>query len=54
MLISEAEFGSIVSRYKNVLYLCHRNADPDAIGSAFALAGAFGEFGFDPEADGRW
>nr|HRD15539.1 DHH family phosphoesterase [Methanothrix soehngenii] len=42
MLISEAEFGSIVSRYKNVLYLCHRNADPDAIGSAFALAGAFG------------
>ena len=42
MLISEAEFGSIVSRYKNVLYLCHRNADPDAIGSAFALAGTFG------------
>ena len=42
MLISEAEFGSIVSRYNSVLYLCHRNADPDAIGSAFALAGAFG------------
>ena len=42
MLISEAEFGSIISRYKNVLYLCHRNADPDAIGSAFALAEAFG------------
>jgi len=42
MLITEAEFGSLVSRYKGVLYLCHRNADPDAIGSAFALAGAFG------------
>ena len=42
MLISEAEFGSIISRYRNVLYLCHRNADPDAIGSAFALAEAFG------------
>lgn len=42
MLIPEAQFGSFVSRYKSVLYLCHRNADPDAIGSAFALAGAFG------------
>lgn len=42
MLISEAEFGSFISGYKRVLYLCHRNADPDAIGSAFALARAFG------------
>ena len=42
MRIGEAEFGSFVSRYERVLYLCHRNADPDAIGSAFALAGAFG------------
>lgn len=42
MLISDAQFGSFVSRYKSVLYLCHRNADPDAIGSAFALAWAFG------------
>jgi len=42
MLISEAQFGSFVSRCKSVLYLCHRNADPDAVGSAFALAGAFG------------
>ncbi len=42
MLISEAQFGDYIGRYKKVLYLCHRNADPDAIGSAFALAGAFG------------
>ncbi|HIH44258.1 MAG TPA: bifunctional oligoribonuclease/PAP phosphatase NrnA, partial [Candidatus Methanoperedenaceae archaeon] len=26
----------------NVLFLCHRNADPDAIGSAFSLAEAAG------------
>lgn len=26
----------------NILFLCHRNADPDAIGSAFALAEAAG------------
>jgi len=42
MLISEAEFGACISEYGNVLYLCHRNADPDAIGSAFALQQAFG------------
>ncbi len=42
MRISEAEFGAHIGKYSNVLYLCHRNADPDAIGSAFALARAFG------------
>jgi nanoRNase/pAp phosphatase (c-di-AMP/oligoRNAs hydrolase) len=42
MRISESEFGAHISRYTNVLYLCHRNADPDAIGSAFALSRAFG------------
>jgi bifunctional oligoribonuclease and PAP phosphatase NrnA len=42
MRISEHEFGACVGKYSNVLYLCHRNADPDAIGSAFALARAFG------------
>jgi nanoRNase/pAp phosphatase (c-di-AMP/oligoRNAs hydrolase) len=42
MRISEPEFGAHIGKYKNVLYLCHRNADPDAIGSAFALSRAFG------------
>jgi phosphoesterase RecJ-like protein len=42
MQIREFEFAHHISKYKNVLYLCHRNADPDAIGSAFALQQAFG------------
>ncbi len=42
MRIIESEFGAYIGRYTNVLYLCHRNADPDAIGSAFALSRAFG------------
>ena len=35
-------FAAFIKSYGKVLYLCHRNADPDAIGSAFALAQAFG------------
>jgi len=27
---------------KRVLYLCHKNADPDALGAAFSLREAFG------------
>lgn len=42
MQIRESEFSNHIRKYKNVLYLCHRNADPDAIGSAFALQQAFG------------
>jgi bifunctional oligoribonuclease and PAP phosphatase NrnA len=42
MRISESEFPAFIKSYGKVLYLCHRNADPDAIGSAFALAQAFG------------
>ncbi len=42
MQICEAEFGAYVGKYHKVLYLCHRNADPDAVGSAFALSQAFG------------
>lgn len=42
MEIRDSEFRSFISNYKNVLYLCHRNADPDAIGSGFALQQAFG------------
>ncbi len=44
MQIRESEFAHHIRKYKNVLYLCHRNADPDAIGSAFALQQAFGGF----------
>jgi phosphoesterase RecJ-like protein len=42
MRICESEFRAFIRSYEKVLYLCHRNADPDAIGSAFALAQAFG------------
>ncbi len=42
MQIRESEFADHIRKYKNILYLCHRNADPDAIGSAFALQQAFG------------
>lgn len=42
MLIHESQFSERISKYKNILYLCHRNADPDAIGSGFALQQAFG------------
>ncbi|MGA9099907.1 MAG: DHH family phosphoesterase [Methanotrichaceae archaeon] len=42
MLIHESEFKKNLSKYNDILYLCHRNADPDAIGSAFALQQAFG------------
>ena len=41
MRIGEHQFAEHIRRFKNVLYLCHRNADPDAIGSSFALARAF-------------
>ncbi len=40
MQIHEAQFPSRLQG--KVLFLCHRNADPDAIGSAFALQQAFG------------
>ena len=42
MRISEQQYGDHIGPYRNVLYLCHRNADPDAIGSSFALSQAFG------------
>jgi phosphoesterase RecJ-like protein len=42
MRICEHQFGDHIGRYRNVLYLCHRNADPDAIASSFALSRAFG------------
>lgn len=42
MEVDEAEFFSRLLDYRNILYLCHRNADPDAISSAFALSEALG------------
>lgn len=42
MRIFESEFCAHIGKYEDILYLCHRNADPDAIGSAFALQQAFG------------
>lgn len=42
MEIDDAEFYNQLLDYHNILYLCHRNADPDALGSAFALKEAIG------------
>ncbi|MDF0590813.1 DHH family phosphoesterase [Candidatus Methanocrinis natronophilus] len=42
MEIREEDYRGLISEYGRVLYLCHRNADPDAVGSAFALREAFG------------
>jgi len=41
MRICENQFKDHISRFSHILYLCHRNADPDAIGSSFALCQAF-------------
>jgi len=42
MQVEELEFYNRLLDYKNILYLCHRNADPDAVSSAFALSEAIG------------
>lgn len=42
MRVDEAEFFNRLLDYHNILYLCHRNADPDAVSSAFALSEAIG------------
>ncbi|WP_440952357.1 DHH family phosphoesterase [Methanococcoides sp. FTZ1] len=42
MQVDEAGFYNRLLDYHNILYLCHRNADPDAISSAFALSEAIG------------
>ncbi len=42
MNIDEITFYDRLLDYHNVLFLGHRNADPDAVSSAFALAEAFG------------
>ncbi|MDD3043149.1 MAG: bifunctional oligoribonuclease/PAP phosphatase NrnA [Methanosarcinaceae archaeon] len=42
MEVDEVEFFNRLLDYQNILYLCHRNADPDAVSSAFALSEAVG------------
>lgn len=42
MEVDESEFYNQLLNYNNILYLCHRNADADALGSAFALKEAMG------------
>ncbi|MDG6243665.1 MAG: DHH family phosphoesterase [Methanolobus sp.] len=42
MQVEETEFYNKLLDYHSILYLCHRNADPDAISSAFALSEALG------------
>jgi bifunctional oligoribonuclease and PAP phosphatase NrnA len=42
MRIAEHQFADHIRPFSRILYLCHRNADPDAIGSSFALCRAFG------------
>ncbi|MGP8322946.1 MAG: DHH family phosphoesterase [Methanosarcinaceae archaeon] len=42
MQVNEVEFYNRLLDYHNILFLCHRNADPDAVSSAFALSEAIG------------
>ncbi|MDR0767660.1 MAG: DHH family phosphoesterase [Methanosarcinales archaeon] len=42
MRVNDLEFVGRLLDYRNILYICHRNADPDAIGSAYTLAEAIG------------
>jgi len=42
MEVDEFGFYSRLLDYSNILFLCHRNADPDAAGSAYTLAEAIG------------
>jgi len=42
MELDESDFYNQLLDYNNILYLCHRNADADALGSAFALKEAIG------------
>ncbi|CAD7768485.1 manganese-dependent inorganic pyrophosphatase [Candidatus Methanoperedenaceae archaeon GB50] len=40
--VSYDEFYSLLTEFRDPIFLCHRNADPDAIGSAYALREVFG------------
>lgn len=41
-MVDERTFYSELRRYNNILFLCHRNADADSLGSAYALMRLFG------------
>ena len=43
MEVDEFGFYNRLLDYSNILFICHRNADPDAVGSAYTLAEAIGE-----------
>jgi nanoRNase/pAp phosphatase (c-di-AMP/oligoRNAs hydrolase) len=40
--MDEKEFYGQLKQYKNILFLCHKNADVDSLGSAYALMRLFG------------
>jgi nanoRNase/pAp phosphatase (c-di-AMP/oligoRNAs hydrolase) len=42
MLVDERTFYERMKNYHNVLFLCHKNADIDSLGSAYALERLFG------------
>lgn len=42
MEVDELGFYNRLLDHNNILFLCHRNADPDAVGSAYAIAEAIG------------
>lgn len=42
MKVTNIEFVDRLLDYRKILYLCHKNADPDAVGSAYALSESFG------------
>ncbi len=42
MLVDEKQFYEALRGHGNILFLCHKNADVDSLGSAYALQRAFG------------
>jgi nanoRNase/pAp phosphatase (c-di-AMP/oligoRNAs hydrolase) len=42
MIVDEKQFYEALRSHHNILFLCHKNADPDSLGSAYALQRAFG------------
>jgi|GEM_PF-211599 len=42
MRVTNIRFVDRLLDYRKVMYVCHKNADPDAVGSAYALSESFG------------
>lgn len=42
VLVDEIQFYQALRSYHNILFLCHKNADADSLGSAYALQRIFG------------